>query len=176
MATGCRNCRESRRSRPGAWRASVLTLNTRIGREMFFTRWWPASIRRTPTSWRTCSRTACEMATSPGTASASSRAATLTPSPAISPPSIRMSPRLMPMRNSMRESAARSRLRSAMARWISTAQDRASTALANSTRMSSPLLRTMRPWWRSIAGSVTLARTSRSCKWVPASSRSIIRL
>jgi len=39
-----------------------------------------SSSRRSPT----CSRTACEIATSPGAASASRRAATLTPSPAIS--------------------------------------------------------------------------------------------
>jgi hypothetical protein len=55
------------------------------------------------------------------------------------------SPRLMPMRNSMRLSATMPALRSGIACWTSTAQRIASTTLANSTSMPSPVVLTMRP-------------------------------
>jgi hypothetical protein len=55
------------------------------------------------------------------------------------------SPTFTPMRNSIRCSGATSALRSAMARWIATAQRIAFTTLANSARIPSPVILTIRP-------------------------------
>src|SRR5215210_7717751 len=58
-----------------------------------------------------------------------------------------MSPRLMPMRKTIRWSSSTPALRLSVDIWILTAQETASTALANSTRAPSPVSFTMRPLW-----------------------------
>jgi hypothetical protein len=69
----------------------------------------------------------------------------LTPSPKMSSPSMMMSPTLMPIRNTICRSAGTSALRPTMLRWTLTAQATASTTLANSTSIPSPVVFTMRP-------------------------------
>ena len=111
----------------------------------------------------------------PGSAKASSRAATLTPSPKMSPSSMMMSPRLMPIRNSMRRSAGTPVFRSSISRCTSTAQRTASTTLANSTSMPSPVVLTMRPRCSLILGSTTSRRSAFNAASVPSSSAPISR-
>ena len=100
------------------------------------------------------------MQTPPGSAMPSRRAAILTPSPKISLSSMMMSPTWMPMRNSIRCSGGTAVFCSAMPRWISTAQRAASTALANSTSMPSPVVLTMRPRCAAIPGSTSVFRNA----------------
>src|SRR6266404_9032382 len=82
----------------------------------------------------------------------------------------------MPIRNSIRWSCGTSVFCLAMPRWISTAQRAASTALANSTSMPSPVVLTIRPRCTVMAGSTSAFRNDLSCASVPSSSRPIKRL
>jgi hypothetical protein len=107
--------------------------------------------------------------TVPGAARASSRAVMLTLVPYISRSSTRTSPVLMPIRSCMR--SASSPYRSASPLWISSPQRTAFSALPNSTSMLSPMLRTKRPPYFKIIGSISsrACRAIRSC--VASSSR-----
>ena len=64
----------------------------------------------------------------------------------------------------------------AMPRWTSTAQRAASTALANSTSMPSPVVLTMRPRCAAMVGSTSAFLTALSRASVPSSSAPIRRL
>src|SRR5271166_1611288 len=97
----------------------------------------------------------------PGSAMPSRRAAMLTLSPRMSSPSARTSPTLMPTRNSILRSGGSS-IAAVAPRCTATAQRTASTALANSTRMPSPMIRTMRPRCAPISGSISSFRKARS--------------
>src|SRR3984893_7966695 len=99
----------------------------------------------------------------------------LTPSPKRSSPSTITSPRLMPMRNSMRLSAPTPAFRSGIACCTATAQRTASTTLANSTSMPSPVVLTTRPWCSAIFGSTSSRRTALRRSSVPSSSAPISR-
>src|SRR6516164_10111341 len=81
----------------------------------------------------------------------------------------------MPMRNSMRLSAAMPVSRSGIACCTSTAQRTASTTLANSTSIPSPVVLTMRPWCSAICGSRSSRRSALRCSSVPSSSAPISR-
>ena len=106
----------------------------------------------------------------------SSRAAILTPSPRISSPSTPTSPRLIPTLNSIRRSWTRVVSRAAVARCTATAQRTASTTLANSTSMPSPVVLKIRPRCSAIAGSISSRRNARSRAKVPSSSSPTRRL
>ena len=69
-----------------------------------------------------------------------------------------------------------SALRSAMPRWTSIAQRTASTALANSTSMPSPVVLTMRPRCAAMVGSTRALLAALSRASVPSSSTPISRL
>jgi hypothetical protein len=72
--------------------------------------------------------------------------------------------------------AGTSALRSAMPRWTSTAQRKASTTLANSARSPSPVIFTIRPRCSSILESTMSRRCAFSQARVPSSSAPISRL
>ena len=68
----------------------------------------------------------------------------------------------MPMRNSIRRSTGTSALRRPISRCVSTAPRTASTTLANSTKMPSPVILTIRPRCSLIIGSTTSRRSTLS--------------
>src|SRR5258708_36097310 len=82
----------------------------------------------------------------------------------------------MPIRSSMRLSVPISVLRSGIVCCTSTAQRTASTTLANSTSMPSPVVLTMRPLCSAIFGSISSRRCALSRASVPSSSAPISRL
>ena len=80
------------------------------------------------------------------------------------------------MRSSSRRSSGTSALRAAMACWMAAAQATASTTLANSTSVPSPISLTMRPLWAAIVGSINSARHACKLASVPVSSAPMSRL
>src|ERR1700712_247420 len=80
------------------------------------------------------------------------------------------------MRSSTFFVAATLRLALAIASWISTAQRTASTELANSASIPSPVVLTIRPRCSAILGSIKFARCFFSWATVPSSSSPINRL
>jgi hypothetical protein len=81
------------------------------------------------------------------------------PSPWMLAPST-ISPTFTPILNSIRLSDAISEFRLAIARWISTAQRKASTALTNRTSKPSPVVLTIRPRCSLILGFNELSMVS----------------
>src|SRR5207253_4711657 len=74
------------------------------------------------------------------------------------------------------ESVETSAFCAAILRWTSTAQRAASTALANSTSIPSPVVLTMRPRCLAIVGSTSVFLKAFSCASVPSSSAPIKQL
>ena len=100
---------------------------------------------------RTCSKTAADMVTPPGSASASRRAATLIVVPPRRFSCTMISPEWSPMRKVIRSSGDNLALRRAVSACTRNAHFSASTALGNSASTPSPATLNTNPCARSIS-------------------------
>ena len=119
---------------------------TRTGRAMFLRVCSPKSTKVSRSLSRTWRQASSDKQTLPGSQIAWSLAAMFTPSPMRSPSASSMtSPRCMPVRISMRRSSARPAFCARRPSPTSSEQRTASTTLANSTMIPSPMRLTTRP-------------------------------